>query len=142
MRRSWWMVTLAVAVALLGLVALNACGLSEDSPPTSQDQEQFVKSFLADRAFLFDGYATTVTSVRMPVDDTYRLTVRVCGERAGCTAHVTGDGFGRHLSVGECIGLADASPDRLRRRPVPDAGSVRNSFGDDGAISRAFAAPW
>jgi hypothetical protein len=90
MRRSWRMVALAAAVALLGLVALNACGISEEPPPTSQDQEQFIKSFLADRAFLFDGYATTVTSIRMPVDDTYRLTVRVCGERAGCAAHLTG----------------------------------------------------
>ena len=90
MRRSWRMVSLAVAAGLVGLVALNACGIPAEPPPTSQDQEQFIKSFLADRAFLFDGYATTVTSIRMPVDDTYRLTVRVCGEKAGCTAHFTG----------------------------------------------------
>ena len=71
----WW---LSAAVGHRGIAA------------KPQDQEQFLKSFLADREFLFDGYATTVTSIRMPVDDTYRLTVRVCGERAGCTANVTG----------------------------------------------------
>jgi hypothetical protein len=92
MRRSWRAGTLAAALALVGVALVSACA-SEGGPPSAaggQDQAAFVRSYLADREFLFDGYAATVSSVRVPVDDTYRLTVRVCGDRAGCVAAQTG----------------------------------------------------
>jgi hypothetical protein len=117
MRRSWRTVSLAVAAGLVGLVAVNACGIPAEPPPTSEDQEQFIKSFLVDRAFLFDGYATTVTSIRMPVDDTYRLTVRVCGEQAGCTAQFT-----RTASPGTSASASGTSPEKSPT-PVPSGTS-------------------
>ena len=122
MRRSWRMVALAVAVALLGIVALSAGCASEGSPPSSEDQEQFIKSFLADRAFLFDGYATTVTSIRMAIDDTYRLTVRVCGERAGCTAHFTGTASPGTSASASAWASASVSP-AASLTPVPSGTS-------------------
>lgn len=86
MRRAWRSgAALALAIGLLGLVVLVGCAGSENAaPPNSSDQAQYVKRLLEDREYLFDGYAATVSSVRVPVDETYRLTVRVCGERSGC----------------------------------------------------------
>ena len=86
MRRAWRSgAALALAIGLLGLVVLVGCAGSENAaPPSSSDQAQYVKRLLEDREYLFDGYAATVSSVRVPVDETYRLTVRVCGERSGC----------------------------------------------------------
>jgi len=86
MRRAWRAgAAVAMAIGLLGLVVLAGCAGSENAaPPGSSDQAQYVKRVLEDREYLFDGYAATVSSVRVPVDETYRLTVRVCGERSGC----------------------------------------------------------
>lgn len=90
MRRSWRAVTVAVAGALLALATLGACGATESPGAVgAQDQGSFVRSVLQDRTFLFDGYAVATSSVRMPVDDTYRLTVRVCGNQASCGATPT-----------------------------------------------------
>ncbi len=86
MRRAWRSgAAVAMAIGLLGLVVLAGCAGSESAaPPSSSDQAQYVKRLLEDREYLFDGYAATVSSVRVPVDETYRLPLRVCGEQAGC----------------------------------------------------------
>jgi hypothetical protein len=89
MRRAWRSgAALASAMGLLSLVVLVGCasGGENAAPPGSSDQAQYVKRLLENREYLFNGYAATVTSVRIPVDDTYRLTVRVCGDRSGCVA--------------------------------------------------------
>src|SRR5690606_8402495 len=87
MLRPGRLVRMLVVVAVPALVLLGACA-APGEPPGDSEHAIFVQHRLQDRTYLFDGYAVTVDSIRMDVDDTYQLVVAVCGERALCRSDV------------------------------------------------------